>query len=227
MRKACSRCGVERPEEDFNKRARSKDGLRAECRECQRADAKAYGAAHAPEIAARSRAWRSKNVQKYRQGLADYYARTKDRDAERKRRVRAANPELTKAKDKARNERHRDKRLALMREWYARNKEAHLARTKARYEADKPSHFEKAYRRRAAKLAATIQPFTQAQLEARMSVFGNRCAYCGGAFENIDHVKPLSRGGPHCLANLRPACEHCNKTKWATPLKEWLSRTNM
>lgn len=31
-----------------------------------------------------------------------------------------------------------------------------------------------------------------------------------------DHVKPLAKGGPHILANIRPACVSCNSRKHAT-----------
>ena len=72
------------------------------------------------------------------------------------------------------------------------------------------------------KLGALLVPFTEKQLDARMSVFGYRCAYCGGPFEHVDHVKPLSKGGPHCLSNLRPACAPCNGGKADKRLCDWL-----
>lgn len=53
----------------------------------------------------------------------------------------------------------------------------------------------------------------------RFLVWGNRCWMCGGdgAPEGLtlDHVKPLSAGGKHLLANLRPACRSCNSRKGA------------
>ena len=67
--------------------------------------------------------------------------------------------------------------------------------------------------RRARKKRASIFPFSAPQLAARMAYFGNACWMCGGAFEHIDHVKPLSKGGPHMLANLRPSCGSCNARK--------------
>lgn len=45
--------------------------------------------------------------------------------------------------------------------------------------------------------------------------WGNRCWMCGGPYEEADHVIPLALGGPHCLANLRPACKSCNSAKGA------------
>ncbi len=58
--------------------------------------------------------------------------------------------------------------------------------------------------------------FTAADLELRMSMFGLACWLCGGPFEHIDHVKPLSLGGPHMLSNLRPSCQECNARKHNT-----------
>ena len=68
-------------------------------------------------------------------------------------------------------------------------------------------------RRRAIITQATIVPFTQEQLKARLSMFGNHCWMCGGPFEEIDHVIPLSKGGLHTLSNLRPSCIKCNRSK--------------
>ena len=64
--------------------------------------------------------------------------------------------------------------------------------------------------------APTI-PFTADQLEDRLSMFAG-CWMCGGERDesfHVDHVKPLSKGGWHCLANLRPACGPCNISKGA------------
>lgn len=51
---------------------------------------------------------------------------------------------------------------------------------------------------------------------SRRSVFArdhHRCQYCGGAAENIDHVIPRSRGGPHSWENVVAACRRCNAAK--------------
>ncbi len=65
---------------------------------------------------------------------------------------------------------------------------------------------------------------TAVQIRARVAFFGDCCAYCGGPYEHLDHTIPLSRGGPHCPANLRPTCASCNLHKAAKPLKVWRSR---
>lgn len=67
---------------------------------------------------------------------------------------------------------------------------------------------------------ASVVPFTAEQLQQRMLYFGGRCylqlpGVCTGEAEQIDHVKPVSKGGSHMLANLRPACKACNLSKAA------------
>jgi 5-methylcytosine-specific restriction endonuclease McrA len=50
----------------------------------------------------------------------------------------------------------------------------------------------------------------------RRAVFardGHRCQYCGAQAENIDHVIPRSRGGPHSWENVVAACRRCNTAK--------------
>lgn len=51
---------------------------------------------------------------------------------------------------------------------------------------------------------------------SRRSVFardGYRCQYCAAPAENIDHVVPRSRGGPHSWDNVVASCRRCNAAK--------------
>jgi 5-methylcytosine-specific restriction endonuclease McrA len=51
---------------------------------------------------------------------------------------------------------------------------------------------------------------------SRRAVFardGHRCQYCNRAAENIDHVLPRSRGGPHAWDNVVASCRACNARK--------------
>ncbi len=41
----------------------------------------------------------------------------------------------------------------------------------------------------------------------------HRCQYCGASAENIDHVIPRSKGGPHAWDNVVAACRLCNTAK--------------
>lgn len=60
----------------------------------------------------------------------------------------------------------------------------------------------------------------------RYQQFDNACAYCQQKPPNplhleIEHVIPLSAGGPHCLSNIVPACKDCNSSKRDKPWLSW------
>jgi len=75
----------------------------------------------------------------------------------------------------------------------------------------------------AIKRGATPVYISPTALRSHMSSFGDKCYYCGGKYEQIDHIVPLSKGGAHSLDNLAPACAKCNRNKSAKLLgTEWI-----
>lgn len=59
-------------------------------------------------------------------------------------------------------------------------------------------------------------PFRATAPLSRRAVFardGHRCQYCGRPAENLDHVLPRSRGGPHTWENVVASCRTCNARK--------------
>jgi len=59
-------------------------------------------------------------------------------------------------------------------------------------------------------------PYRRRIALSRRAVFArdlNRCQYCGGSAENLDHVVPRSRGGTHAWENVVAACRTCNTRK--------------
>ncbi|WP_427136733.1 HNH endonuclease [Pseudarthrobacter sp. S9] len=81
------------------------------------------------------------------------------------------------------------------------------------YEQNKDRYRLRRYVSRAAPGGIVVE-FTPAQKAARFSLWGRRCWMCGieGATQE-DHVKPIVKGGSHCLSNLRPICRSCNSSK--------------
>ncbi len=223
--KACSICKAEKEASAFNWRNKAKGWLRPECRACQSNAAKRAKArdpvAHNAASAARKRKWRADNPEAGRL----WYAAHKEQETARYLR-RCASPEFCEkrnARSRAWYAANKEQHRAICRAWHARNRERVAAYFQQHYADNKAAYFERSRRCRALKLGRTVVPFSQADLDARMSVFGHRCAYCNGPFEHIDHVIPLARGGLHCLANLRPACRACNLRKSAKPISVWLS----
>ena len=59
-------------------------------------------------------------------------------------------------------------------------------------------------------------PYRATATLTRRAVFardGWLCQYCGSSAENVDHVIPRSRGGPHAWENVVAACRRCNSKK--------------
>ncbi len=52
---------------------------------------------------------------------------------------------------------------------------------------------------------------------------GYSCCYCGATEDlTIDHVIPLSKGGPTDASNCQTACRTCNQAKGSLSLAEFL-----
>lgn len=88
------------------------------------------------------------------------------------------------------------------------------------YLANKGAYQRRRYQYQAAPGGIMVD-FTPAQKAARFALWGGNCWMCGIAdATEEDHVKPISKGGSHCLSNLRPVCKKCNATKrgaWPMP----------
>lgn len=59
-------------------------------------------------------------------------------------------------------------------------------------------------------------PYRAGTTLSRRAVFARdsyECQYCGHPAENIDHVMPRSRGGPHSWENVVASCRPCNSRK--------------
>jgi 5-methylcytosine-specific restriction endonuclease McrA len=168
----------------------------------------AYRAAHPQKIKARKRAHYEKNGEAIRAKVAAYKAANPKRGKEAESRWRAENKDRVRLVAAIWVEANRARVRAYKNAWGRRNK------TKRRLWSAK---------RRAQKRAAMVVRITVEGLRGRMAVFGNRCAYCGGPFEHVEHVIALARGGPHILANLRPSCGPCNDRKGAMDHRRWFT----
>ena len=139
-----------------------------------------------------------------RQWSVGYRKAHKERKAAYDRQRYWANPE--KARE---NKRRRDKANAKYISEYGRQ-----------WRKDNPDkNREKSRIRRARKNGATIGPVDEAAIYER----DGACIYCGSDKDlTLDHLTPLSRGGPHTQDNLAVACRSCNSSKGTKPLEDWL-----
>jgi 5-methylcytosine-specific restriction endonuclease McrA len=59
-------------------------------------------------------------------------------------------------------------------------------------------------------------------IDARFADFNSQCAFCGSSNQLIiEHFIPRSKGGPHAIGNILPACHSCNMSKFNHDPEEW------
>jgi len=97
---------------------------------------------------------------------------------------------------------------------YANNRAAKLAQNKL-WRQKNPEHFKALLMRRRARLACAAGACAVEQLRARITLYGGLCWVpgCDKAYEAIDHVIPLAKGGSNWPSNLRPICKRHNSIK--------------
>jgi 5-methylcytosine-specific restriction endonuclease McrA len=199
--KRCARCGLDLPVASFHRDPRYKSGLASYCKSCK---------------TAYKREWDKANPDRLRESRQKQRARDPKAFDARGHAWRARNRDKVNAWQRAWRERHPD----YQRSWLDQNPDYHKAWEaekrpyRLRASKDPEGTAAGAKRRRARKLGSAVVPFTKDQLRARLSMFPG-CWMCGADAVEVDHVKPLSKGGAHMLCNLRPICTPCNRSKGA------------
>ena len=141
----------------------------------------------------------------------NYYERNRDYFLVLDRARYWADPEKAREAKRLDYERHKPKRRAAVKAW----KRTHREQWNAMQRLNRA-------RRKAAKVSVGVR-VTQAQIMAKVVYWGDRCWMCHGPWCEMDHVKPITKGGAHMLCNLRPICRPCNARKNARwPLERLL-----
>jgi 5-methylcytosine-specific restriction endonuclease McrA len=103
--------------------------------------------------------------------------------------------------------------------------EALRAKWKLRYLTDprlRSYTREKSKRRKAQMRGTHLVHLRPSEIKRRFAQFDNRCAYCGADGDlHIEHFIPISKGGPHAIGNIIPACKPCNFAKYNHDPEEW------
>jgi 5-methylcytosine-specific restriction endonuclease McrA len=204
--KRCAECKQWLSVTEFYKSSRTRTRPQARCKACDRVrNRERYRATYGGQP--RGPAWTPEYTRAYKR--------------ERSRRERQENPEKVKNRDRGYRETHREHIRDYTRRWSKAHWDRERERQYAWRRANPEAWAEVVRRYRAAKLKATVGVVTPELLAAKLAYWGNQCWMCGHEPSAVDHVKPISKGGPHALANLRPACKSCNsrkKDRWPFPV---------
>jgi 5-methylcytosine-specific restriction endonuclease McrA len=194
------------------------------CKDCVAVYQRSHYLENTEDYKQRAAEQRQQNPEEVAEYQKEYREAHRDKISEQKREYRRINKDRIKQLAAAYYRANRDICIKKARLWAINNPERFRISVQRWKKNNSVSITESARRRRAKKLAATIVPFTIEQLEQRLSLWAGDCSYCGiRPAEHVDHVKPLHLDGPHCLANLRPACAQCNLRKGAMPHRQWFA----
>jgi len=169
------------------------------CKVCVREYCKARYATHTEQIKTAVREYRARNSESVKERGRARYQANKAQYAPRAARYYRENRERLLA-------RGRDYRAAL-------DMDVERAYKRAYRKANRDLTREWEHRKRARDQGSLVLPLTRAMVVGKIDYWGRQCWICSGPFEAIDHIKPISKGGPHILANIRPVCMSCNSKK--------------
>ena len=235
--KRCSKCGREYPStvEHFPPRKSATSGLSSWCRPCHRAASTQWAATHPEQRRGSTRRWRLAHLERKRAAVQQWDRSHPERRREigrrwelehregrrvATRRWKAAHPEQNRGASRRYYEAHREQVQASSRRWRA----AHPGRAQTSHRHWRADHPETVRAQRAQRRAGIAGSRVSAQeWTDRIGEFQGLCAYCARpAKMSMEHITPLSRGGPHTIDNVVPACQRCNCSKNGRTLLEWL-----
>lgn len=200
--RTCARCGTTPDHVEFAREKRAPDGLASYCRPCSRERKREQYAKSTEAHNARTRAYYEANKAAVLAQQEQYRAENADRISayDRERQHRSERIEQRQARRVA----HRDEINARQREWW-RNHPSELVRRFAQVRLRRHGF---------ADLADSAELVDVDALYAR---YDGLCAICGEPLARedltIDHIKPVSLGGPHVESNCQPAHLACNQSK--------------
>jgi 5-methylcytosine-specific restriction endonuclease McrA len=186
--KVCSKCGEEKPRTEFTKHCRSKDGLESSCKSCR----KQYCLKNRALISEYQKQWFKNNREKLLKKKKQYYLKNRERQLEYKRHYYQKNREEVLNRNKKYRLANRDLILGYQKQHYQENREKYLAKS-ARREALKQEAIPK------------VLVNCQKEEERLVKIYKLRklLTKATGIEHHVDHIWPLSKGGPHWSGNLQ------------------------
>lgn len=213
--KPCSKCLELKPLTDFGLERRVADGHLAKCKVCAKTASAEY---------------RRNNPDNHRK----YYEQVLKPKLPEKRAAYAADSrirEAVSARKKAWYKQNQKKAVAYTTAWVAENADKRREYMKVYRSRPEYRDYDNAASRKYRANPANKQALshrqmqytyrklgaagvsTKTQLKARWDYYGGKCWLCGIDATEMDHVKPLTKGGSNWPGNLRPICRSCNARK--------------
>lgn len=191
--KCCTKCGVEKPVEDFTTMKKSRDGRHPQCRACVNS-------------------YRRENQSRYRDSQKRWEIENADRILENARKRRATDrfKELSYVNGQRYRAKYGDRLREKKRAYYA----AHPELRRAEYQRNKEAYIARAYKRHHNLRELTPANANRKVIQAFYDL-AKRLTLTTGITYEVDHIVPISKGGLHHENNLRVVTMKENRSKGA------------
>lgn len=221
--KQCSKCRNIKPVSEFSKLSSSSDGLQYKCKAC----AKAYRDARIDEVRRIGREYYADNRDTLREKARVAYRENPQKFLDRNRGWAERNPVKIKLGKREYYREHSGRINAVAAKWAKDNPE--LRKAVVAKHAESAKIMRRFYTRsmHARKFGCQISTPSQEAVEAKVEYHNGKCYICGAEWECFDHIKPISKGGPHMLSNMKPCCNKCNQEKHAKWPYDWREKSRI
>lgn len=214
--KRCSRCHEWKTRDEFYVRRRSRDGLRAECKECNYQ----YRVAKFGEIVRRDGNSRPNSREAKAERNRRYYAANKAKLNEQSRRYREENREAIAQAGRLYREKNREIIAEYKRQHYASTREI-TAESNRKWRELNPDKVRAYHHNRRARKSGNGGTHSAADLAAIRAAQTDKlgrliCWACGKPIKSnphLDHWLPLYKQGPNSAGNLHYMHAKCNQLK--------------
>lgn len=210
--KTCSKCKEVKPRTEFCKRREAKDGLKYQCKACD----KQWRQENRQRISECRKQYYQENREKMLEDMKQYRQESRQRISEYKKRYYQENREYFKQW----YQENREKMLEYSKQYYQENREKKLEYDK-QWRQENPEKFSaRKAKRRALKQDAIPEALRDCPIERERLVqtykLRDLFTKVTGVEHHVDHIWPLSKGGPHWSGNLQVITAEENLSKHAS-----------
>lgn len=205
------------------------DRMTPEQKESRKAYLQKWQEANRKKAAAYTKKWREANKEKSLAGAARWRRENHVAFQKMKRAWEKANPDKVKEMEKRgrlknaktiqkRNLKYQRANRDKTREWNRKHyyKDVTKSREQWRITGQNRKHREK-----------EGEGLSRGIVKTLMETQQHKCVYCPADLReteyHLDHIKPLSKGGPHCDSNIQLLCASCNLSKFDRDHDEFLA----
>lgn len=225
--KKCKKCKCVKSTELFYNKKRSKDGLMSICKICNSENNKLRYSKNRDLCIIQSKKWRDDNIERHRANAKAWAEANPERVKENKKRAMEKNPELYKNLSKKYREANEEKQKQYMKNYYNENSEKYKAERKEYYKnntekvkseskawmKNNPDKYNAIKSRRRARKLNQMHPDHDSEIEKFLYRESRRLESINEIGYNVDHIWPLSIGGPHHHDNLQVIAKSLNQAK--------------